>query len=463
MEAMATDPRSTRSSRRASLFAGLAVGVVAALAPAVPAPASNDQFTNELWGLSRIRAEAAWARTTGAGVKIGIVDSGVDRNHPDLAGRVAAATNCVNTGGQASRCSGDGADIDGHGTHVSGTAVAVSNNGAGVAGVAPAAQVVVARVFQKDSNGDTVADLDDVEAGIRWVVQQGAKVVNLSLGVDGIKLPLLGSGENPLGAAIEYAWANDAIPVVASGNSNQDLFGGSENYGTMNAVVVGASNRDDREASYSSSLGTAKWGVLAPGGDTGADANRILSTWPGNRYGYLYGTSMAAPHVAATLALLRASGYPGRDAAVQRLLATANRSVSCRGDHCYGRIDAAAAVGSPTSGGGTPAPTSPPATARPPAAKPRTTATTAAAIAAPVGETTTTAVLEPVLVTEPDVVIRDDADDSDESARGVLPSPGSGGDGGVPAPWLVMAAVVLGGVTLATALAVRGARAGAAP
>ena len=114
--------------------------------------------------------------------------------------------------------------------------------------------------------------VDDVVAGVKWVVDNGARVVNLSLGDPNfVFTSLFGTS---LKEAIDYAWAHGAIPVLASGNT-QLLGLGSSNYGDLNAVVVGATAPDDSVASYSSPLGNAKWAILAPGGAGDGTAERI--------------------------------------------------------------------------------------------------------------------------------------------------------------------------------------------
>ena len=116
-------------------------------------------------------------------------------------------------------------------------------------------------------------------AGIKWVVDHGAKVVNLSLG--GAVFVVTATFGTELTAGVEYAWSHGAVPVVASGND--DLFGagiGSAEYGDMNALVVGATGHDDKVATYSSPTGNAKWAVIAPGGRDGqTKADDIYSTF----------------------------------------------------------------------------------------------------------------------------------------------------------------------------------------
>lgn len=312
------------------------------LVPTGGAGASNDPSFKDQWGLVRIGAEAAWTRTTGAGIRIGIVDTGVDLQHEDLAGKIVESTSCVGASGDPAKCKGDAQDDQGHGTHVSGIAAAVRDNGKGVAGVAPDAQLVVAKVLGASGTGSG----SDVIAGIKWAVDHGAKVVNLSLGDPAQAVSVLISG-NELLEGVNYAWSKGAIPVIAAGNSNTAGLGlEGANYGDMNAVVVGASGPDDKPTSYSTSTGAAKWAVVAPGG-AGTPTRKsddIYSTFwisgQKNAYTYLAGTSMAAPHVSGALALLLAQGY-GPEAAVNRLLDTADQGVGCEANSstCRGRIN----------------------------------------------------------------------------------------------------------------------------
>src|SRR5256885_10423547 len=123
------------------------IATMAVLAlPAAPVRAGDDREARSQWALAQVGAPQAWARTTGAGVRIGIVDTGVDLAHEDLAGKIMAATTCIGTAGDPARCAGTGADDNGHGTHVAGIAAAVRGNGVGIAGIAPDADLVVAKV-----------------------------------------------------------------------------------------------------------------------------------------------------------------------------------------------------------------------------------------------------------------------------------------------------------------------------
>jgi subtilisin family serine protease len=327
-------------------IAAVVAGLALAVGPGgASVSASNDASFDKLWGLAQIGAPAAWTRTTGEGIRIGIIDTGVDLAHEDLAGRVVAHTSCVDSGGDPAKCEGTGQDVYGHGTHVAGISAAVRDNGVGVAGVAPDASLVVVRAFSETGS----ANSEDVIAGIKWVVDHGAKVVNLSLGEAlFVTAATLGSG---LVEGIEYAWSHGAVPVVSSGN--EDLFSlgiGSNEYGDLNALVVGATGPDKQVASYSSPTGNAKWALVAPGGSGGDDEENVLSTWwadgKANQYEYLAGTSMAAPHVSGAVALLLAQGL-SQQLAVDRLLDPADPEVGCgpNSPTCRGGLDVAAATG----------------------------------------------------------------------------------------------------------------------
>ncbi|MGI8984867.1 MAG: S8 family serine peptidase [Acidimicrobiales bacterium] len=316
-------------------FAAAALVGLSAAGAGTAAGASDDRFFTQQWNLSQIGAADAWRVSTGAGVLIGVVDSGVDAGHPDLAGKVDAQADCI--GGTCRE--GTTRDSDGHGTAVAGIAAARTGNGAGIAGVAPDAHLIVARVLGPDGFGVT----EDINRAIQWVVDRGAKVVNLSLGEpDLVIVSRLGT---PLRPGIEYAWSRGAIPVLASGNYDSLSSSGSANYGDLHALVVGATDKRGRVPPYSTSLGNAMWGLVAPGGNGDGPGSDVISPLPGGRYGWAAGTSMAAPHVSGALAVLLAQGLTP-SAAVDRLLATLDSSTSC-GLGCRGRLDLKAAVAPP--------------------------------------------------------------------------------------------------------------------
>ena len=255
-----------------------------------PAGASNDPGYEKQWNLVKIGAPEAWARTTGAGVRVGIVDAGIDLTHEDLAGRVVAATSCLKSQGDPGKCTGTAQDDVGHGTHVAGIIAANKDNGLGVAGVAPDAELVVAKVA--DSGGGI--NIEDANAGIRWVVDHGARVVNLSLG-DFIFVRTAAFGTR-LSRGHRVRLAEGRRPGHRLGELRRLRRSGvgSQDYGDLDALVVGATGPDDLVADYSSPTGNAKWAIVAPGGaaDGDDDPQRVVhllgrrtsrtstATWP---------------------------------------------------------------------------------------------------------------------------------------------------------------------------------------
>ena len=441
-----------RAARFAAALLGVTIGLVAVVPPATAGDTSPDDpvFQQGLqWGLERIGAPGAWARGTGDGITIAIVDSGVDLNHEDLKGKVVAQVSCVGADGDAARCQGSAQDDNGHGSHVAGIALASTDNGRGIAGVAPDANLMAVRVLTNecDSTGCSAAgSAADVVAGIRWAADHGADVINLSLG-GGALQGALGCG---FCDAVEYAWSKGAIPVVAAGNDS----GLPSGFGDEHAVVVTATTRDDQRASYSSSssglLRVARWPVAAPGGEgesaasdcaTGGTPKGVISShWvPGgsNKYACLAGTSMAAPHVAGALAVLRGLGHSPQSA-IDQLLATARDLGPPGRDDQYGvgRVDLGRAVGaatvtttassSTTNNNNTTTTTT---SGAPPSSEAALTSTTAAPPSTAPGETTTAPTVQ--VPTPPEAA----------APFTLTPTPGSSGATEGPSPWIVVLAV----------------------
>jgi len=330
------------------------VAVVLCLGLAVltagPAGASDDPLFPRQWNLTQIGATKAWGTAAGGDVLIGVVDTGVDLTHPDLEGRVVATADCLSFGCH----DGGGQDDNGHGTEVSGIAAAATGNRRGIAAVAPDARLVVAKALEAGGSGR----VDDINAGIHWVVDHGARVVNLSLGDE--DFGLTSQVGTPLRPGIEYAWSRGAVAVLASGNYRDGAPNtGSPNYGDVDALVVGATSRSGDLAPYSTAIGNAKWGLVAPGGvgQSGGPDDNVITTGLGGGYTAVAGTSAAAPHVAAAVAVLMSMGLNAPQA-VDRVLGTLAKATPC-GDGCQGRLDLAAAV---AQGGPPPPSTTPPTT-----------------------------------------------------------------------------------------------------
>jgi subtilisin family serine protease len=353
---MGSMPRRGHPALAALCLACLAVGLTPSGARAGGVGRDDPADRNGLqWGLAQIGAPAAWARSTGAGVTIAVVDSGVDLAHEDLRSQLVGDVSCIGASGDPDACDGPGQDDSGHGTHVAGIAAADAGNGHGIVGVAPDADLLAVRVLAdrcQDRGGcSPTGATADVAAGVRWAVGHGADIVNLSLGG-----ALAGDGTCVVCDAVEDAWARGVITVVAAGS---DAPVPTAELAAAHAVLVTATTRTDALASYAAggeALRGARWAVAAPGGETevdpddcatGGEPAGVLSTYwvPGRADGYACqaGTSMAAPHVSGALAVLLGQGRSPR-AAVERLVGTAHDVGS------VGRIDLGRAVGDEPDG-----------------------------------------------------------------------------------------------------------------
>lgn len=235
------------------------------------------------WGVERIAAPAAWPRSRGEGVRVAVVDTGVDLRHPDLQDRLQRGYNALRPGSPPQ-------DDNGHGTHVAGT-VAAADNAAGVVGVAPRALLYPVKVLDRWGSG-LLSDLVD---GMRWCAENRMQVVNMSFGT--------AQDSRALHAAIRRLRDAGAVIVAAAGNEGPPAEGqrSSVTYPARypEAIAVSAVDAQDRTARFSSR--GPEVGVAAPGAG-------IPSTWPGGGYRTLSGTSMAAPHVSGVAALVLAAG-----------------------------------------------------------------------------------------------------------------------------------------------------------
>ena len=283
------------------------------------------------WAWGKIQAYQAWDVTTGSSrVRVAVVDTGIDNSHPDLPA-VVAQYNFVNHSSNAE-------DDNGHGTHVAGTIGALTNNGIGVAGLNWHVSLMAAKVLDAQGSGFYA----DVADGIKWAADNGARVINLSLGGS---LP-----SRTLQNAVDYAWNKGVVLTCAAGNSGT----GAQSYPAAypNCIAVAATDEYDLKASFSN-YGASWVDVAAPGVN-------ILSTLPNSpvylttHYGYrkngdsLDGTSMAAPHVAGLAGLIWSTGKCRTASCVRSRIESNTDPISGTGTYwSKGRINALKAVTAP--------------------------------------------------------------------------------------------------------------------
>ncbi|WP_189048776.1 type VII secretion-associated serine protease mycosin [Micromonospora sonchi] len=299
-----------------------AFGVPVAYAPADVIERA-DQIRDEQWQLDKLGAEIAWRTSTGRGVTVAVIDSGVDGSHPDLVGRVLPGLDLVSADGSAEP------DPVGHGTTVAGLIAGRNDDRQGVVGLAPEARILPVRVLDEENRYD---DALIVAKGVRWAVDNGARVINLSLG---------GSGDSAaLAAAIDYAFARDVVVVACTGNlvTSPDA---KVWYPAREPGVLAVSGLERNSNNLWSGAITGRATILT------APASGLVGARPPSGYWRVQGTSFAAPLVAATAALVR-SRYPQMSAGdvVNRLLVTAKDiGPTGRDDRFgYGLVDPIAAL-----------------------------------------------------------------------------------------------------------------------
>ena len=286
--------------------------------------APNDPDYGKQWNFRSIQIERAWEETQGAGITVAVIDTGVSRV-PDLQQtEFARGYDFVNDRIEAT-------DDNGHGTHVAGTIAQSTNNNYGVAGIAYAAKIMPIKVLAADGSGNVA----DIAEAIRFAADNGADVINLSLG---------GGGDSRLlKEAIDYAYEKQAVVVAAAGNSNLNSASYPARYPRV--ISVSAFDSSGEKAPYSNY--GAGVDLSAPGGsDTGKILQETLN--PKTRQTQLVGlvgTSMAAPHVSGVVALMKAAGVQEPEAILQGLQQSA-RGISEDPNNYFGagQLDAAEAV-----------------------------------------------------------------------------------------------------------------------
>lgn len=226
------------------------------------------------WGITAFDLPNAWKFSQGENVKIAVLDTGVDRDHPDLKDNLIEGINFINR-------SRPPEDDNGHGTHVTGILVA-ANNEIGMVGVCPKAKVVPVKVLDKNGSGG----LQPIVDGIRWAVDYGVDFIQMSLGtpskVQGVR------------KALQYAASRGVVTFCAAGNAGKtaEIFYPA-NY--PETIAIGAINEELGRADFSNTGQNLDF--MAPGAD-------IFSTFPDNWYATLSGTSMACPFAVGVAALV---------------------------------------------------------------------------------------------------------------------------------------------------------------
>ncbi len=224
------------------------------------------------WGISRVQAQSAHNRgVTGSGVRVAVLDTGIS-THEDLNVRGGVSFVAGEPGYQ---------DGNGHGTHVAGT-IAALNNSVGVLGVAPNAELYAVKVLGASGSGS----ISGIAQGLQWAGDNGMHIANMSLGSS--------APSATLEQAVNAATSRGVLVIAASGNSGAGSVGYPARY--ANAMAVGATDQNNNRASFSQY--GAGLDIVAPGVG-------VQSTYPGNRYASLNGTSMATPHVAGVAALVK--------------------------------------------------------------------------------------------------------------------------------------------------------------
>lgn len=224
------------------------------------------------WGINRIDADLVWDITSGDPIKAAIIDTGIDLSHPDLKDNIKGGYNAISPTKSAN-------DDNGHGTHVAGI-VGALNNTIGVIGVGPQIDLYAVKVLNRNGSGY----LSDVIEGLDWAIKNGMQVVNMSLGTSS---DILSFRE-----AVQRVNQAGIVQVAAAGNSGSSVI-----FPAAYPEVIAVSATDSTDT-------IASWSSRGPEVDLAAPGVSIYSTYKGQTYKTLSGTSMAAPHVTGTAALV---------------------------------------------------------------------------------------------------------------------------------------------------------------
>ncbi|WP_433269068.1 type VII secretion-associated serine protease mycosin [Actinosynnema sp. CS-041913] len=320
--------RRHRAFAVAAVLAATAFQVIGTANAAPPAGACHDPLPahprvhEEPWAQQLLDPRRVWPRSKGAGVLVAVVDSGVDADHPQLgrAGKVRGGRDFVRPGGSPGAF-----DCVSHGTGVAGIIAADPVPDVGFHGIAPDAAILPVRISERDvgDRGESLRiDPQVLADGIRYAVDEGAKVVNLSLA---------GYDDQPaVRDAVAYAVAKDALVVAAAGNGQRDDAVELPSYPAAYDGVLGVGAVDIDGARMSGSQVGRYVDIVAPGA-------KVLAATRVDGHTYVDGTSFAVPFVSATAALVRAA-WPRLTApeVARRLVATADPARGGRHSTAYG-------------------------------------------------------------------------------------------------------------------------------
>ncbi|GAB1541687.1 hypothetical protein NUACC21_43590 [Scytonema sp. NUACC21] len=310
----------TTASNGYSLISGYgSINAAAAVAQAVGQNPFTDvaNLSGNNWGADMVKAPEVWAQGyTGQGVVVAVLDTGVDYTHEDLQANIWTNTKEIAGNGIDDDSNGyvddvrgwnfdgnnnDISDIYSHGTHVSGTIAGVNNN-VGVTGIAYNAKIMPVKVLNDSGTGSYSA----IANGIYYAVNNGADVINLSLGGD--------ASSFLLDLAIDYASSQGVIVVMAAGNESASEPSYPARYADERGIAVGAVDKNNNMAEFSNKAGAKPLTyVTAPGVE-------VYSTLPDNSYASYSGTSMATPHVAGVVALMLSANKSLTDAQVRQIV-----------------------------------------------------------------------------------------------------------------------------------------------
>ena len=300
-----------------------------------PNSGDDDVFFDLQWGHNYVGAQQAWNNGhRGQGVLVAVLDGGFDTDHPDLKPNIVGVMDIT---GQGIEYGDTCPNAFSHGAHVAGT-IAAADNGFGVIGVAPEADLLLVKVLEETASCSGSGSFADIIEGIVFATDQGAHIINMSLGAS---IPRIGNKganrfisdlQNAVNKAITYAYQNGTTVIVSAGNAGTDLDGGDRSavrFNTKMSHAVGISALAPQNwastgdgplypASYTN-FGTSMVDFSAPGGDVAYPGNEacvvagltrpcwvfdlVFSTGNGSWY-WSAGTSMAAPHAAGVAALI---------------------------------------------------------------------------------------------------------------------------------------------------------------